>query len=99
MSSTEWVLNSTSSAVDPNYPIQFDKITDGDSSYPEQHPSPAIGLAEVTATSGDYAHGGENIMWIDIAAGDTAASPVYSYLDGVVITTHSGKAIVLDLGG
>ncbi|MGA2642345.1 MAG: hypothetical protein ABSG21_15755 [Spirochaetia bacterium] len=101
-SSDSWILNSTSPTTNPANLLLFDKITPY--GRPDQKPQPGIGLGGVK--NGDSAngvtispHGSEAILWIDIAAGDgTDTHPVKSYLDGVTITTTSGKALILDLG-
>jgi hypothetical protein len=113
-SSAEWILNSTSTTMNSAHTILFDKITPYGQTTQEQKPSSPIGLDDVKSgihTTGTYGstytaslivtpHASEAILWMDISAGDKTIpqDPVKSYLDGVVITTTSGKALVLDLG-
>jgi hypothetical protein len=90
--------------MNPANLILFDKITPYGQS--DQKPKPYIGLDDAksgkSAANGVAveAHGSEAILWMDISAGDKTIpqDPVKSYLDGVVITTTSGKSLVLDLG-
>jgi len=98
--SVDWVLNSTSVALTPTNLILFKKVTPFGT---DQIPAQPVSLENVktginVGTLTIAPHGGEEILFIDIAAGDNDGREVKSYLDGVVLTTTGGKAFALDLG-
>jgi hypothetical protein len=105
--STGWLLNSTSAASNPANLILFNKVTILGDTTAEQRLSTPIGLQDAktgisaTVTNGSSIiapHGSELIYFIDIGAGDNNKAPVQALLDGVILSTTGGKALVLDLG-